>query len=518
MAVPTSLENTIRIHDEAFNFWLGHMTVDYGSISGISRPAFPILRIMAAPDRVWASTVEQLVKQGWIDAPTVAAMREKAANDFAVLPLPIVSIVRADPVPYPEGGGVPKRFRRQQFLQPTQQWAEHPWPGSYRTEYRATFWSAKRYTEAFMREWVMSQLGQLGAADTEVFIPVQHGEPWGTLSQALKYESSSDLSNLEGEEPRYIRYEMTFTLNTLHFRPASATYDFQDTIATGVAFMEDVDATEEDPLDQPGTDLVPAWASGNLYAPYVSPPLIPTRWPKAGDATVANSTVTPDGRPDPGALVLDVSDPADQVDLLNRPIKLDADDHAVLSVAFKYRSDAAVDLDVQQHDGSDPTTPTWSRRAIFGLPASPDRWLRFNQFTVVTEPIFDVAFIGTGVDATLRVAGTKVRHIHSGTKLTPTSSVVLGNVRYAWAGLTDQPYLVLAVITPAAASGTLTIENDGVSPSYTKAVSIDDTLQLSAVFLVQPKTTSLVLRVPVAFTIAAVYAQRYDGGYAGHDL
>lgn len=518
MAAPFSLEDTFRRHDEAIYFWLGGMLVDYGAIAGVAHPNFPILRVFASPDRAWASVVETLVKQGWISGVDAEAKRTNAKNDFAVLPLPLVSIVRGDPVPNPEGGGVPKRFRRQQFDETTQQWKEHPWPGSYRTEYRVTFWSAKRYTEVFMREWIMSQVGRIGAGESEVFIPVVHAEPWGTLLQAIKAESSSDLTELEGEAPRYIRFEFVFNLNTLHFRLPTNTYDYQDTIAVGAAFLDGVDPSVTDPLSQPGVDLAPATQSGNLYVPYYPPPLIPIRWPKAGNATVANSSVTPTGRQDPGALVIEVTDPSDQVDLTNRPIHLDLTGRAILSVAFQFKSTDATALDLQQHDGSVPAAPVWSRVGYFPLPASPEAWLHFHQFVLATDVIFDLAFIGTGVDATLRIAGANVKHIHDTTHVVPTSSVVLGNTRFAWTALEQRPYLVVLAITPTNATGTATVEDDDTSPGYTKSVFLDDALQRSVVFLVQPKASSLVVRIPISFTIAAAYAQRYDGGYAGHDL
>lgn len=518
MAAPFSLENTLRRHDEAVYGWFGGLLVDYGTVAGTARNQVGILRVLAAPDRAWARVVDTLVSQNWIAGATAAIQRENVENDHDVLPLPFLSIERMDPQPYFEGGGVPKRFGRQNFLGSTQQWEAHPWPGSYRTEYRATAWTSKKYTMAWIQEWVMSQLGLIGAAENEVFLDVVHAVPWGTIKQALRFDSMTDLSNLEGEEPRYLRSEFAFTLNTLHFRPPSGTAETIDTIVVAAAFESEISASLVAVEDLTGVDLAPATASGNLFIPYYPPPLIPTHWPKAGAAVVANSSVTPNDQPERSALRIEVDDPADQVDLVNRPIELDGQSHAVLSYSFQYLADAAVSLDVQQHDGSDMVTPVWTRMALETLPPAAT-WTRVHGFTIVTQPIFDVAVIGTGVPAVMRVAQVRVRHIHSGTKAAPTStSVVSGNNRHVWTGLTADPYLVAVVFTNAPAIGTVVIENDQTTPDYTKSDAVDTAEQLSAVFLVQPKTTSLVLLVPVALTIAAVYLQRYDGAYGGHDL
>lgn len=518
MADPFSLEDTMRRHDEAVYGWLGGLLVDYGTVSGVARNQVSVLRVMATPDRAWAAVVNQLVAQNWIAGATDADKRTNVALDHDVLPLPFVSIERDDPQAYVEGGGVPKRFRRQNFLGPTQQWEEHGWPGSYRTTYRVTLWTNKRYTIEWMREWIFSQLGRIGAAETEVFLTVQHAAPWGPMLQALRFEGAANLSELEGDKPRYMRSEFTLTLNTLHFRQPTAVADFQDTVAVGAAFAAEVDPVLEDLTTLDGVDLAPVIESGNLYQPYYPPPLIPTRWPKAGAATVANSTVTPDERPDRGALVLSVTASGDQVDLCNRPIKLDTDTQALVSYSFQYLSDAAVALDVQQHDGSNMASPTWTRVDQQTLPVAAT-WTRVHGFSLVTQPIFDLALIGTGVLATLRIAKLRVKHVHSGTKVAPTSTTVaMGESRNVWTGLAPGTYLIVVALTSAAGSGTVTVEDDQTTPAYSKAEAINTASQRSAVFLVQPKVDSLVVRVPVALTIAAVYLQRYDGAYGGNDV
>lgn len=518
MAQPFSWENTLRVHDEAVYRWLGGLVVDYGTVSGVARNQVSVLRVMATPDRAWADLVNQLVSQNWIAGATDEDKRANVKLDHDVLPLPFLSIERADPQPYLDGGGVPKRFRRQNFDGDQMQWEEHPWPGSYRTEYRVTLWSRKKYTMEWMREWLFSQLGQIGTGEAEVWIPVMHAAPWGTLQQALHCDGSSDLSQLEGDKPRDLRSEFTFTLNTLHFRLPTSTADPINTEVVAAAFTNDVFPTIDDLDDLTGVDLAPATASGNLYLPYYPPPLVPTKWPKAGAATVSNSTVTPDDRADSGALLLGVNASADQVDLVNRPLTLDLAGFAVLSYAFQYLSDAPVDLDLQQHDGSNMDTPVWTRVEKRTLPASA-AWARVHGFTLVSQPIFDFALIGTGTVATLRIAKIRVKHIKSGTKAAPTgTSVVSGNNRLVWTGLLAQPYLIVVVFAFGAATGTVVANNDVTAPTYAVNDPVNTAFQHSSVVLIQPKDTSIELLVPLALTIAAVYLQRYDGGYGGNDV
>jgi hypothetical protein len=64
----------------------------------------------------------------------------------------------------------------------------------------------------------------------------------------------------------------------------------------------------------------------------------------------------------------------------------------------------------------------------------------------------------------------------------------------------------------------VTVEDDAGSPAYTAQRVIDSSVQVGAVFLVQPKTDSLALRVPKTTASSAVYIQRFDGPYKGHSI
>lgn len=531
MGKPISYDNFLRVHDEAIDAFIGRLRVDYGTVSGVSRPDHPILRAFAAPDRAYAAIVERLVSLGWISGSTVSQMRDNA-GDFAVLPLPFATIERGRPVPYLEASGVPKTWRTGQFNQATQEFEHHQWPGMYRIEYRVNFWSLKRYTEAWLTEFLAAQFGRIGAGESEVFLQITHPDPFGTLRQALHFDSDADLSVLEGDDSqRFIRWEVAFTLNAVFLRaplvpPAEIAgpgggLPYLDQVVPATAEL--AESTVTDSLDAPGTDASIAIGaqSHNLYRPYTFPSNV-SQWPVAGDALVEISRVTPDGRRDLGALRIEVDDPADQVDVTNRPVALDADDVAILSVSFQYLSDAAVGLDVYSNPGTHvpPAAPAWLSALQDALPARP-RWTKVQRFTLVTQPIMDVSLRGRGAAAVARFARIDVRHLRSPvTKLAPTTTTPgVGDVTYDWTGLNvRQPYLLVVVLTPTGASDTLTAQDDLTSPVFTKTETVDDNVNQGAVILLQPQADALRLVVPDTLTVAQVYAQEYHGVFAGHEL
>lgn len=514
MAAPYSLEDTLRRHDEAFSNWLQGLSVDYGNISGSDKTHHPILQVMASPKRAYARVVQQLVSQGWIVGADLIAKLENA-NDFAVLPLPVASWERVDDFTHFDHAGVPKRFNRGRFLAATQEWQEHPWPATYQTEYRLNFWSHKRYTMNYLVEWVMSQLGPIGAGESEVFLPVVHADPWGTHLQALKYDTAASLSDLEGEGQRYLRKEYSFRFSVKHFRLPTSTSGPICVVQPQYALLADgVDAD-----DLTAIDFAPLSESGNLFSLFTEPKLFSSEWPKSGtNATVAHSVLTPtDNRNDPTALKIGVTASTDVVEVASKPVWLDGSSRALLSVSFQYQSDEATQLEVWQRDGTqDP--PVWTSVKLLPLPAQSD-WTRVHFFTVLTQPIFDITLVGAGSAAVVRLAQIRVRHLFEGTTIAPGAPVVGGSTTtYEWTGLTDDPHLVVVAFTASGASGTLQLDDDSSSPSASRTETFDDSQQLGAALLSQPLTSTLLLTVPNGLSIAAVYAQRYDGAYAGHEL
>lgn len=520
MSTPHSFENTLRIHDEAFDRWLNGLTVDYGNLGGSSKLNHPILRVMATPERAFAALHNQLIKQGFVTGGTVDEQLDNA-KAFKTAVLPLASIERIYQGSHLEYGGVPKRLRTQVLRQGVLEYESHPWPGMHQVEYRLNLWCLKHYTLAYMQEWILSQLGLLGTAETEVWINVDHGDPWGTLLQAMRLTSNNTLHNHEGEEDqRYFRHEFSFTLNTIHFRPVAETHPYVDTIDPRVSWVDGVAGTDgvtTEP-DALGDSIVPVVASSNLYRPYVPPALVPTQWPTAGNATVDISSLAPPSAPARSTLVVGVTDTTDIADFANVPMHLESG-RAILYIHFRLLSDAATVLDVFQNDGSHTpgTTPAWESCRQIALPAQ-DAWRWGSFFVLVTQQIVDVSVRGSGVAAVARFGNLSVRRLSPATEIAPaTGPVVEGadNV-YTWTGLEMAAYLVVVPLTSG--TGTAQAENDDTAPTETVSETLDDSVNQGAVLLLQPLTTTLALRVSTSLTIAAPYAQRYDGAYAGYEL
>jgi len=520
MATPHSLEDTLRRHDEAFSAWLSDLTVDYGDLGGSAKLNHPILQVMAGPQRAFAALWVLLVKQGFVVGTDADEYRDNA-KAFPVVPLPLASFERIDTNPHAEYDGVPKRFRTQVFRQGTLEHESHPWPGMYQTTYRLNLWCRKRYTMVYMKEWLFSELGQLGTAGTEVWLNVEHGDPWGTLRQALKMSSMSDLSQLEGEDDqRYFRIEIDLTFNTTHFRTAAETQPYFDTLDPHSSWQDNVAGTDgiitdPDPL---GDEFRPVTESLNLYQPYVTPSLVATQWPTAGNATIGVSSLAPEGALANSALVVGVTDPTDIVDFVNKPMHLSSG-RGILYIHFRLLSDEDVVLDVFQNDGAHTpgSTPTWESCRQITLPAQSE-WKRASYFALITQPIFDVSVRGSGAAAVARFGNIVVRRLLPGTEIAPSTGPVVDgsdNV-YTWTGLETRPYLIVVPLTSG--TGTAQAENDDTAPTVTVPEALDDSLNQGAVLLIQPLSTSLALRVSTSLTIATPYAQRYDGTHAGHEL
>jgi hypothetical protein len=203
--------------------WLAGLHVDYGlagdgedtanQLFTVPKSNVSIVRVFASPDRAFAATLDTLRRNSWISASDASALA--ARNDMSVLPLPVATVSRGDPLPDAEHRGVPK-FVKGAASDPrtgVPYVYQHPTP--YRTDYTVNFWCRKRYTEAHIREWVYSQFGTLGCADNERMLDVQHiNDLGGRWKQAFRLENSSDMSDLEGATPRYIRFDYTFSLRT----------------------------------------------------------------------------------------------------------------------------------------------------------------------------------------------------------------------------------------------------------------------------------------------------------------
>lgn len=529
MATPHTFENTLRIHDAAFFNWLGGLRVDYGTVGTEDRSDFPILRVFASPDRAFAAVVDLLVRMCWIDGATAQAMRDNADN-FAVLPLPIATIYRGDAVPDPELRGTPKEFRKRWYNLTTRQWERHPWPGHYRTPYTVSFWMTRRYTEAFIREWVLGQLGARGLNENETLIPVVHDEPWGLIRQALRFDDMADQSELEGEEPRWIRFDATFNLRTWLFKVVRPGADEVQRIGLDTrteATSERVLAGDEEGDEALGASPEAVW-SENLYIVPIPNVFLATVMVKTGDATVEPGILAPRGKPRRDDLHIQVEVQADAVTVGEWPIVPDADGVAVYSYTFEYLASDPVELETLQRD---PIADTIASADSFVLPRA-RRWERFHLFTLVRGEggpaavedrrtlILRVAGIPPAAVQDVHLHALDIRHVVSQTKMAPTTTVSGGGfVTRTWTGLAKQGYLVILVLTaPSGGLHVATFTNDAAVPTTTVQRSLDASVNAGAAVLMQPDRDSLVLKVPTGMTVEAAYIQGFDGPFNGHTV
>ena len=366
----------MRVHDVAFYQWLAGLQVDYSDLGGSAKPSFPILRVYASPMRAYASIVDLLVEQGFVEGANAEEMRKNAEQDFAVLPLPVATIERDEPTNDPElPGGPTKELRRMEWDGIESRFIKHPFPAHYRTDYRVTLWCIKRYTDAFMREWLYSQLGQRGWAENELYIVVDHKEPWGQMWHALRFTGSTDLSDLEGEGARYIRKEYAFSLRTWLMKPVrDGDYPVE---ISGRDFV----AEAEGGVALDSTDM--SVQSSNLFRVPVSIPRLQELWPLDGDATIETSEEFPNnlGSYIPITLKIGVADQDDRAHIIETPSDLDVGGLDLFSVAFQYKAEGRVELEIMQRDLASDTV---SSADSLILPAA-SRWTRVHFFSLVSK-------------------------------------------------------------------------------------------------------------------------------------
>jgi hypothetical protein len=215
MSTPNTLEQFFRVHDQAMLSWVQTLHVDYGdgSVNPTAPPLFstpknnvPIIAVFASPDRAFAQAYETLINIGWISG-TGTAEQEANVDILNGLPLPLVSIQRLDEEQDLERMNVPA------FIY-TDDTNEHTYPmwQTYWFPYELNFWCQKRYTDTFIREWLYGQMGARGNLAKETVINVVHASPFGTKRQCLQLLNISDNSDLEGNDPHYLRFTVSVQL------------------------------------------------------------------------------------------------------------------------------------------------------------------------------------------------------------------------------------------------------------------------------------------------------------------
>lgn len=477
MAQPATLEDSLRLHDEAFYNWLGGLRVDYPADPGglwMQRLNEPIIRVNAPPSRAFASVLDQLVSSGWFASEASAAtMRTKAAM-MATLPLPVATWTRADPVPDPEMAGASKRMYTRTIDPLTGLTTPHRWPAHYRTDYSVNFWCHKRYTSAFIKEWVMGTMGsQPGASQNEYYLTVNHKAPWGPKIQKLGFTSSSDQSTIEGTEPLYQRFNFVFTLRTWIMRPALE----GSAQVTGVSM-------DGEPVHETTNLFTVATVNSLAVTGNASASLGPVPYDFGFKVTTGSDTVSL------GAYRAELSGGA-----------------AVFSFYYDYVADESFTLAVQGQDanGSSP-------RPVLSIDnsASPIYLHPRHLFFVVTQPQLSLSIKGAGVPATAALSKTTLKQLSDETRTSP--GAVTSNTAM-FASLIPGNYLVCATFS-AAAIGIVAADDDMTSPNESREQIVDGLW--SVALLVTTKTDSLKFRWPSTVSIASVWAQRYYGTYHGN--
>lgn len=480
---PYLYENTIRELDAAVYNWLGTFLVDYGKIAGVERNGFPLLRVFASPHRAYAEAANFLVTQGWIAGDTPEAQRINANADWSTVPLPVVSIERDDPIISNELSASALHIRRARYNAATKEYETDPYPLHYLTQYRITFWCEKRYTQAAFVEWVLSQIGRAGAAQSEMYLTVEHPAPYGKQLHQWRYLGSANLSDLEGSDSRHIRSLMSFTLRSWAFRKP----DFS---------APPVHTTAVEANDETFPDAV-GWGTNNLF--------IPGKSPRTGEVTGAAIVAA-----DPEAtLAATFTTPADTVILASPDAVPDVAGRSVWSVVVDAEATAPWTLTATQLEGE----PNETRVGHVDMPAAR---MAAHAFFVSVKPEFRVSLAPAGTAVTVRLFSADIRQVRDRERIVPSlyEPTGTGSIRYRWDHLERRPYLVVAVLDGGA--GLATVYDDPTMPEHVHNLLADSDEMPGFAVLTMPKSSSITLHVASDVKLVAVYVQVFDGPLAGN--
>ncbi len=496
MAKPYNLDDTMYNHDWAVRAWLRTFTVNYGHLGGADRSAFPLLTVMATPQRAFATVADLLTKENWIAGNTPQMQAARAKLDWPILPLPVASVERDDPIISNELSQVPVQWRRRFFDQETGSFVVHPAPMYYVTQYRVTFWCVKKSTHAAFMEWMLSNLGHRGMGSAEVLIPVKHPEPWGTILQALRYTGSADLSDLEGLDARHIRSQLSFVLHTWLFRNPDYTVPPVYGIQHAVSVNPDSPSFVETFPD------AGVWSTANLFT------ADRWSWPTEGEAEVLS-------REPP--VQVGVDEPTDVAYLTRVLTTPDLFGRSIWSVSFGFDTNARFKLSATQEDNAGEE----SSAHAFAIPSGTGK---FHRFVMSTGVAFSVRVVGDNVVAAPKFSDLDIRQVYAQPRIPPVAVVqVMGNTVYRWSGLSRRPYLVIGVLGPATGSSPtspfdVTVADDVTTPVNTRTESISFTECAGLAMLTMPDSDTVSLTVPPNVPFVAVYVQVFDGPFAGSSV
>lgn len=521
MGKEVTWENTFRIHDQAVYNWLGGLRVDYGVVFGKSMPNDSILRIMATPDTAFAKMADILIRKGMVPEPTNPSELSDIQYAFQIVPLPLCSIYRQSADINLFRSNVLGTFRRYTYDAVTGKYNVHRYPGTFQLPYQVDFWMAKKYTEAWLYEWLLEQMGRPGAAPNEAFIEVDHGEAWGVQLQALKLNSLVDTTQIEEVENdrRYLRFTADFSLNGLLMHPVErqvspllkvVTHHHNTLLADGITNVD-------------GVHLETSVAAMNFYGDdgTVEDRYLNAYFEKSANIDVKRSKKSSDGRINQftgktldGSLNYGVFEftykEAGYVGFGG--LKLPGTKN-LLAVRFRYLS-PATPLTFQVTDGFGNPTQTWA------VPRT-KKWMQFECFTWFSGNF------GMRWDSPLAGAVVNVDHIQhqwvqegEAGEIIPSSEVPgSGEFTHTFTGLNwKKGYMIVGEWLNTVGMVDIVIKNDAVSPTHQESVTVDLGLSKNFGFIAQPKhqgNTVTLTTVGTPVNIALVRAYEYLGSIKG---
>jgi hypothetical protein len=352
-------------------------------------------------------------------------------------------------------------------------------------------------------EWLLSQQGLPGAGPQEIYIPVQHDAPWGRILHALRYTESANLSTLEGDDDRYIRTQVTFTLRSWLFRAFPDESRGVDSIyGIGADVAHDIDgvtSTESIPF-QPSATL-------NLYTNPWPASQVATLWPRYGAAAVAAGGTGVRSFP----VVTLTDDTADRVPLMLKLTTIGDDGKAYVSLSMRFRSTQAFAIELRTAS-IDGTTSSLIRRRV--IPADPDdTWRSIHMFSAVDGETFEWSVASAGNAAVVTTDAVDVRQTRNVTTRPPTRYVPgTGVVDYLWETSSNTPHVVY--VYPSAGSGDVTAYSDALKVIGRTASLVFSSGDVCGL-LVMPTGGVITLTVPDTLGVLAVRAVPFEGAYLG---
>jgi len=441
------LERFLRQHDLAMYNFLSGPTVDYGTIAGTPRNNVGIFVAFGTPDRAMALMGDELTKRGWLTATDEDGLKLQR-DEYLKRITPFISFYRTELSPDRQIAGGIKSFLTKFFNYSNSTWSAYQWPTTYRAEYVVDIYSRYSQEHEHVLAYFESLFNAPGAGLDEVYIPVDHLPPWGTIQQVVTRTGFRTNTTLEGDvEKRIIRTTFNLSLRVLAFKA-------QQSSAGSVARIGPS-------VNGPGT---PRYPSGNHFMFFGDASDVPATWPVVGNAQVVVAPVRGPVLPWRGTSgftgyrdnlngqafdVTFVQQPTDMCFLWKHVSEVGESSNAFSASLTKlnYISNTSVNLVIEQSDASGSNVQSAS---VVTLPARAN-WTPVRTWTYLSRQVYGGSLAGTGATPSAAQAEIMVRDISSvtwtppGTLTSPSGSVTVsatGQYRASFSGLpTEDKYL-----------------------------------------------------------------------------